>query len=112
MIFIVHTIHKWSSKLVKLLQVGEVWIGITGSNIAVSLTGQGFPAKWIAPKEGAPMVNGGISIIANAPYQDTDHNFPNLHFSPEFQLIRIRESGTVSALKTIRGKLTPKEIEA
>jgi len=108
----IHTIYKWSSELVKIMQMGEVWMAITGSNISASLRSQGYPSRWVAPKEGAPMVNGGVSIIANAPYQDAAHDFLNLYFSPEFQLVRIRESGTVSALKSMWGKLSPKEIEA
>jgi putative spermidine/putrescine transport system substrate-binding protein len=107
----IHTIHKWSSELVKLMQMGEVWMAITGSNISASLRSQGYPSRWVAPKEGAPMVNGGMSIVANAPYQDAAHDFLSLYFSPEFQAVRIRESGTVSALKIMWSKLSPKEIE-
>lgn len=108
----VHTIHTWSSELTKLLQLGEVWMGTTGSNMGPALKAKGFPAKWIAPKEACPMVNGGISIIANAPYQDVAHDFLNLYFSTEFEVRRIRESGIVSPVKTTWDELSKKEIEA
>jgi len=84
----------------------------TGSNMGPALKAKGFPAKWIAPKEACPMVNGGISIIANAPYQDVAHDFLNLYFSTEFEVRRIRESGIVSPVKTTWDELSKKEIEA
>jgi putative spermidine/putrescine transport system substrate-binding protein len=108
----VHTIHTWSSELTKLLQLGEVWMGTTGSNMGPALRAKGFPAKWVAPKEASPMVNGGMSIIANAPYQDVAHDFLDLYFSEEFQLRRMRESGIVSPIKTVWDKLSKEEIEA
>ncbi len=108
----VHTIHTWSSELAKLLQLGEVWMGTTGSNMGPSMRAKGFPAKWIAPKEGSPMVNGGMSIVANAPYQDVAHDFMNLYFSQEFEIIRTRESGISSPVKTVWDKLSKKDIES
>jgi putative spermidine/putrescine transport system substrate-binding protein len=89
----VQTIHTWSSDLAKLMQLGQVWEATTGSNAASAMRTEGFPAAWIAPREGAPMVNGGISIVANAPYQDAAHTFLNLYFSPEFQAMRARHTG-------------------
>ncbi|MBW2148437.1 MAG: extracellular solute-binding protein, partial [Deltaproteobacteria bacterium] len=97
----IHTIHTWSSELAKLLQLGEVWMGTTGSNMGPAMKAKGFPAKWIAPKEGSPMMNGGMSIIANAPYRDVSHDFMNIYFSEEFQLRRIKESGISSPIKTV-----------
>jgi putative spermidine/putrescine transport system substrate-binding protein len=89
----VQTIHTWSSELAKLLQLGQVWLATTGSNMAPALDAQGFPAAWVAPVDGAPMVNGGISIVAHAPYQDAAYTFLNLYFSPEFQALRARHAG-------------------
>ena len=94
------------------MRLGEVWIAITGNNMGPALAAQGFPAKWIAPKEGAPMVNGGVSIVANAPYQDAAYDYLNLYYSQEFQLRRIRESGIVCPIKNVVDKLTPKERES
>jgi putative spermidine/putrescine transport system substrate-binding protein len=94
-----------------LMQLGEVWIGITGDNMGPALRSKGFPARWVAPKEGAPTVNGGVSIVANAPYQDVAYDYLNLYYSQEFQLRRMRESGIVSAIKTVWDKLSPKDRE-
>jgi putative spermidine/putrescine transport system substrate-binding protein len=91
----VQTIHTWSSDLAKLMQLGQVWEATTGSNMAPAMRAQGFPAAWVAPTDGSPMVNGGISIVANAPYQDAAHAFLNLYFSPEFQAMRARHSGLI-----------------
>jgi putative spermidine/putrescine transport system substrate-binding protein len=55
------------------------------------------------------MVNGGISLVANAPYQDVAYDYLNLYYSQEFQLRRMRESGIVSAIKTAWGRLPQKE---
>jgi len=107
----VHTIHTWSSELVKVMQLNEVWVGTTGSNMAPSMREKGYPAKWAAPKEGSPMVNGGFSIVAKAPYQDVAHDFFDIYFSPEFQLRRVRESGVISPNKMIWDMLSAKERE-
>lgn len=107
-----HTIHTWSSEMAKLMQLGEIWIAITGDNMGPALRATGFPAKWVAPKEGAPMVNGGVSIVANAPYQDVAHDYLNLYYSQEFQLRRVQESGILCVIKTVWAKLSPKEKEA
>jgi len=107
-----HTIHTWSSEFIKLMQLGEVWIGIQTDNIATALRAAGFPAKWVAPKEGAPLAAGGVSIVAKAPYQDVAHDYLNLYYSEEFQLLRMRESGVLSAIRTVWDKLPPKDRES
>jgi putative spermidine/putrescine transport system substrate-binding protein len=107
-----HTIHTWSSECIKLMQLGEVWIAIQSNNIAHAMRETGFPARWVAPKEGAPTVNGGISIVANAPYQDVAYDYLNLYYSHEFQLRRMRESGASPPIKTVWDKLSPKDRES
>ncbi|MBW1961463.1 MAG: extracellular solute-binding protein [Deltaproteobacteria bacterium] len=92
----IHTIHTWSSELTKLLQLGEVWLGTTGSNMGVALREKGFPARWVAPREGAPMMGGGMSLIKNAPLQEVAYDFLNLYFSTEFQKIRIGTGNATS----------------
>jgi len=91
----VQMIHTWSSDLAKLMQLGQVWEATTGSNMGPALKAQGFPAAWVAPTDGAPMVNGGMSIVANAPFQDAAHSFLNVYFSPEFQALRARHAGLI-----------------
>ena len=107
----VHTIHTWSSELAKLMQLGEVWIAITGVNMAPALRETGFPARWVAPKEGSPMTSAGVSIVAKAPYQDVAHDYLNLYYSQELQLMRVRESGVLPVLKTVWNALSPKDRE-
>lgn len=91
----IQTIHTWSSDLAKLMQLGQVWEASTGSNMGPALKTQGFPAAWVAPTDGAPMVNGGMSIVANAPFQDAAHTFLNIYFSPDFQALRARHAGLI-----------------
>ena len=94
------------------MQLGEVWIAIQSQNIASAMRETGFPARWVAPKEGAAMVNGGVSIIAKAPYQDVAYDYLNLYYSQEFQLRRMRESGSLPPIKTVWDKLSPKDRES
>lgn len=89
----IQSLHTWSSELAKLLQLGQVWMATTGSNMGPALAAQGLPVEWIAPREGAPMINGGMSVIANAPYQDAAADYVNLYMSPEYQALRARHSG-------------------
>ena len=105
----VHTIHTWSSELAKLMQLGEVWLSTTGANMGPALQAQGFPAEWVAPKEGAAAIGGGISIIANAPLQDVAYDYLNLVLSPEFQAMRARNGGLGPVNKVAFAKLTAKE---
>jgi putative spermidine/putrescine transport system substrate-binding protein len=85
----------WSSELAQLLQLGEIWMASTQADLAPGMRTQGFPAAWVAPKEGAPMVNGGMSVIARAPFQDAALEYVNLYVSPEFQALRARHGGVV-----------------
>ncbi|MBI4280198.1 MAG: extracellular solute-binding protein [Armatimonadetes bacterium] len=108
----IHTIHTWSSELAKLMQLGEVWLSTTGANMGPALQAQGFPAEWIAPKEGAAAIGGGTSIIANAPLQDVAHDYLNLVLSPEFQALRARNGGLGPVNRAAFAKLTEKEKQA
>lgn len=92
----IHTIHTWSSELTKLLQLGEVWVGTTGSNMGVALRDKGFPARWVSPKEGAPMMGGGMSIVKNGPYPEVAYDFVNLYFGAEFQMVRVGTGNATS----------------
>jgi len=103
----IHTIHTWSSELTKLLQLCEVWVGTTGSNMGVALRDKGFPARWVMPKEGAPMMGGGMSIVKNAPFPDVAYDFVNLYFSAEFQTIRVG-TGNATSSKTAWENATEK----
>lgn len=96
-----HTIHTWSSELVKLFQLNEVVLGTTGCNVATRMAAEGFPVKWVAPKELSSMHFGGISIVKNGPFQDVAHDFINLYYSKEFQLIEVQESGITSTHKNV-----------
>ena len=106
----IHTIHTWSSELAKLMQLGEVWLGTTGDNMGPAMRGQGFPVKWVMPKEGAPDTSGGVSIIKNAPYQDVAHDYLNLYFSLEYQIRRVFWSGITSPHKKVWTILSPAQI--
>jgi putative spermidine/putrescine transport system substrate-binding protein len=105
-----HTIHTWSSEAANLMQLNEVWLSTQSSNIGLQLRLTGLPIRWIAPEEGSPMSNGGVSIIANAPYQDVAHAYLELYYSPEFQALRFREGGVTTPLPAAYELLTDEEI--
>ncbi len=107
----IHTIHTWSSELVKLMQLGEVWLGTTGSNMGPALRTEGFPARWVAPKEGAPLIAGGLSIIKNAPYQDVAHDYINLYFGLEHQVRKALWCGVVVPHERVWTVLAPAQLE-
>lgn len=105
----VHTIHTWSSEMAKLMLLGEVWMATTGSNMGPALKAQGFPAEWVSPKEGSPLVGGGMSIIARAPYLDVAQEYVNLYMSPEFQALRARTGGVTPTNRIGYGLLSAQE---
>ena len=105
----IHTIHTWSSELIKLFELNEVVLGTTSCSIKQSMVADGFPVKWVAPKELCPMQFGGVAIVKNAPFQDVAHDFINLYFSTEFQLIRVREGGVFSTNKNVWKELSETE---
>src|SRR5690606_21975080 len=92
--------------------LNEVWISSQSSNIALQLRLAGLPIKWVAPEEGSPTSNGGISIIANAPYQDVAHAYLELYYSPECQAMRCRDGGVTTPLPAAYDLLTEEEIAA
>lgn len=104
-----HTVHTWSSELANLVQLGEVWLGTTASNMAPALRGQGMPVRWVAPKEGAPLANGGLSIVKGAPCQEEAHAFIDLYYSDEFQAMRMRDGGIGSPSRTAWNLLSEEE---
>lgn len=108
----IHTVHTWSSEAANLMQLNEVWLSSQSSNIALQLRIAGLPIKWIAPVEGSPTSNGGVSIIANAPFQDVAHAYLELYYSPEFQAMRFRDGGVTTPLPAAYDLLTDEEIAA
>ena len=103
----IHTIHTWSSELVKLMQLGEVWLATTGSNMGPALQKEGFPAVWVAPAEGAPTANGGMVLVKNAPYQDVAYDFIDMFFSTEYLARRALWAGDVSPREDVWSILSP-----
>ncbi len=93
-----HTVHTWSSELSNLMQLGEVWMGTTGSNMAPALRAAGLPVRWVMPEEGGPLVGGGLSLVAGGPCEDAAYAYLDLYYSSEFQLLRMRDGGLASPL--------------
>jgi putative spermidine/putrescine transport system substrate-binding protein len=92
-----NTIFTWSSEMSNLFQLGEIWLAVSSSTVASSLKANGLPIKFVLPKEGAPTVNTGMSLIKGAPCQEAAHEYVNEYFSPEFQAMRLA-SGSLTAL--------------
>lgn len=105
----VHTVFTWTSELSNLLQLGEVWVAVTSSNIAPALQEQGIPMRFALPREGSPTVNGGLSMVAGGPCEVAAYEYINLYFGDEFQVRRMREGGTASPTRTSWAELSPDE---
>lgn len=93
------------------MQLGEVWVAVTSSNIAPALQEQGIPMRFVLPREGSPTVNGGLSFVAGGPCEAAAYEYLNLYYSDEFQVLRMREGGTASPSQTAWTQLTPAERE-
>ncbi len=106
-----NSVHTWSSELSNLLQLGEVWLAATGSTMALALQAKGLPIKWIAPKEGAPTVNSGLSLVRGGPCREVAHDYVNLWLSDDFQVMRSVDGGLASAVQTVWPKL-PESVRA
>jgi len=102
----VNTVHTWSSELSNLMQLSEVWLATSASHMAAALRAKGLPIRWVLPKEGAPLINGGVSIVKGSPCQDEAHAYLNLYYSKEFQLLRMRKSGIASPLQAAWDELS------
>jgi len=84
----IHGVHTFTSELANLLQLNEVWLATTGSNVVSDLRSKGVPVRWVAPKEGAAALLGGASMVANAPCETEAYAFLNTYYSDEFQARR------------------------
>lgn len=93
-----NTIFTWSSEMSNLFQLGEIWLAVSSSAMAPALRANGVPIKFVLPKEGAPTVNTGMSLIKGAPCEAAAHEYVNIYFSPEFQAMRLA-AGTLTASK-------------
>jgi putative spermidine/putrescine transport system substrate-binding protein len=89
----VHTVFTWTSKLSNLMQLGEIWVAVTNSNIAPAMRGQGSPMKFVMPAEGSPSVNGGLSVVKGGPCEAATYEYLDLYYSDELQAMRMREGG-------------------
>lgn len=101
------TIHTWTSELSNLMQLDEVWLATTGSNLVPPLRDKGVPVAWVAPKEGAPALDGGISLIAGAPCEKEAYAYLDLYFSDAFQLLRAQDGGAASPSRTAWEHIPP-----
>ncbi len=105
-----HSITLWSSELVKLFQLGEIWMAPHMSGLAPSMRAEGFPIAWVGASQGIPTQNGGMSIIKDAPYQDVAHDFINLFFSLEYMTRRVLWGGDTSPNQRVWSVLSPVEL--
>lgn len=105
----VHTVFTWTSELSNLLQLGEMWVAVTGSNMAPALRQQGIPMRYVLPSEGAPVVNGGLSLVKNGPCEEAAYTYMDLYYSDEFQRMRMRDGGTASPSRTAWAGLTAEQ---
>jgi len=103
-----HTVHTWSSEMSNLMQLGEVWLAATGSDMAAAMRAKGLPVRWVMPKEGGPLMVAGVSLIKGAPCQEAAYEYLQLYYSTEFQLMRLR-AGLDSTQPAAWAALPPEE---
>jgi len=104
-----HSIFTWTSELSNLWQLGEIWVAVTGNNMAPTLTAAGVPTAFAMPQEGAPIVPGGVSLVAGGPCEAAAYDYLNIYFSDDFQLRRMRGGGVASPSRTAWEKVTDAE---
>lgn len=104
-----HSIFTWSSELANLWQLGEVWVAVTGNNMAPTLTTAGVPTRFVLPAEGAPIVPGGVSLVRGGPCEAAAYDYLNVYFSDDFQLRRMRGGGVSSPSRTAWAQATEAE---
>jgi putative spermidine/putrescine transport system substrate-binding protein len=107
-----HSVFTWTSELSNLWQLGEVWVAVTGNNMAPTLTAAGVPTRFAMPREGAPVVPGGVSLVAGGPCEAAAYDYLNIYFSDDFQLRRMRGGGVASPSRTAWEKVTEAERQA
>ena len=104
-----HSIFTWSSELSNLMQLGEVWVAVTGNNMAPTLTAAGVPMRFVMPSEGAPVVPGGVSLVNGGPCEEVAYDYLNIYYSDDFQLRRMRGGGVASPSRSAWEKVTDAE---
>lgn len=107
-----HSIFTWTSELANLWQLGEVWVAVTGNNMAPTLSAAGTPTAFAMPREGAPVVPGGVSLVAGGPCEAAAYDYLNTYYSDEFQLRRMRGGGVASPSRTAWTRVTDAERNA
>lgn len=104
-----HSIFTWTSELSNLWQLGEIWVAVTGNNMAPTLTTAGVPTRFAMPSEGAPVVPGGVSLVNGGPCEAAAYDYLNIYYSDDFQLRRMRGGGVASPSRTAWEKVTDAE---
>jgi len=101
-----HSIFTWTSELSNLWQLGEVWVAVTGNNMAPTLTAAGVPTRFVAPSDGAANVPGGVSLVAGGPCEAAAYDYLNVYYSDDFQRRRMRGGGVASPSRSAWAQVT------
>lgn len=105
-----NTVFTWSSEMSNLFQLGDLWMAVNSSNLAPALRAKGLPIHFVWPAEGAPAVNSGMSLVKGGPCQQAAYEYMDLYFSAEFQAMRMRNGGGISANRAAWAMLTPAQM--
>lgn len=71
--------------LATLFERGEIAIAPLWNNNTAALKATGYPVEWIAPEDGAIVVQSTMNIVTGAPCQDMLHDYLNRVLSVEYQ---------------------------
>lgn len=105
-----HGVHTFSGELGNLLQLKEVWLTTAGTSIVPALRANGVPVKFVAPVEGALLVQNGVHMIKGAPCQEEAYEFLNIYLGDEFQALRATTASNITPSTTAWKLVSPEVI--
>lgn len=105
-----HSVHTFTGELGNLMQLKEVWLSSSGTNIIPVLRENGVPAKFVTPKEGGILIQNGVSMVKNAPCQEETYAFLNMYLSDDFQALRAKTAGNITPSTTAWSKISPEVV--
>jgi len=88
----VQTLETSSSKLEEKTQIGEFLIAVAVSTRVPTLMRQGYPIKFVIPKEGTVLGNGTLAVVKGAPNERVAHEAANWIIGPTAQKILMDEA--------------------
>jgi putative spermidine/putrescine transport system substrate-binding protein len=97
----VGTLETSSSKLEEKTQLGDYLIAVAVSTRVPNMVRQGYPVRFIIPKEGSILGSGDIAVVKGAPHEELAHKAANWLLSAKSQEILMKDGFYVPANKNV-----------